>query len=336
MSRIWILVAALLWAAPALSAPPSAEGEEESVADYVLHHIADGPNWEIEVPLSYDHIYIPLPEIHVPLSAGACELVADPEHPGQMMRPGLGAGCVDLSITKHTVIMWVAAVLLILVMLLVPNRKKEQLVQRGTWANIVEMMVLFVRDELAIKNIGPKHGPRYTPYLLTIFFFILFMNLLGQLPWSAVATSNLAVTAALALCTFVVTQVASIRVQGIKGYLAHLTGGVHPLLWVIMVPVEVLGLFTKPFALTLRLFANMVAGHIMIFFLLGLIFIMKSAAVAVVSVPFAMGIFFLEFFVSFVQAFIFTMLSALFIGMGVQTHEHDDVDPEGTGHAAAH
>jgi F-type H+-transporting ATPase subunit a len=337
MSRIWILVAALMfWAAPAFSAPPSADQEEESVADYVLHHIADGPVWEIEVPLSYDHIYIPLPQIHVPLSAGACEPIADPDHPGQTMMPGLGAGCLDLSITKHTVIMWVAALLLVLVMLLVPNRKKEQLVQRGTWANIVEMMVLFVRDELAIKNIGPKHGPRYTPYLLTIFFFILFMNLLGQLPWSAVATSNLAVTAALALCTFVVTQVASIRVQGIGGYLKHLTGGVHPGLWIIMVPVEVLGLFTKPFALTVRLFANMVAGHIMIFFLLGLIFILKNAAVAVVSVPFAMGIFFLEFFVSFVQAFIFTMLSALFIGLGVEEHDHDADHHEGTGHAATH
>ena len=258
----------------------------------------------------------------MPLKAGACEPMADPAHPGATLTPGLGAGCLDLSITKHTLFMWIAAALLILVMLLVPNKNKNKLVPHGTWANLFEMMVLYVRDELAVKNIGKEWGPKYTPYLLTIFFFILFMNLLGLLPWSATATSNLAVTAGLAICTFLVTQVASIRAAGLKTYFSHLTGGVHPALWIIMVPVEVLGLFTKPFALTIRLFANMLAGHIIIFFLLGLIFIMKNAAVAVVSVPFAMGIYFLELFVSFVQAFIFTMLSGLFIGMGVSIAHH--------------
>src|SRR5690606_4627698 len=114
--------------------------------------VADAPVWEIEVPLSYEHIVIPLPQIHVPLTAGACTLVEDPAHPGQMTVPGLGAGCLDLSISKHTVIMWVAALLLLLVMLAVPNRNKNKLVPRGTWANLLEMMVLFVRDEIAVKN----------------------------------------------------------------------------------------------------------------------------------------------------------------------------------------
>ena len=347
MSRIWI-VAALLMTAPAIAFGASAEHGEESVADYVMHHVVDGTSWEIEVPLSYEHIAIPLPQIHVPFTAGACTPVEDPAHPGQMMVPGLGAGCLDLSLTKHTVIMFVSAAVLILLMLLLPNRKKNKLVPTGTAENVIEMLVLFVRDELAIKNIGKEWGPKYTPYLITMFFFILTMNLMGLLPWSATATSNLAVTAGLAICTFLVTQFAAIRAAGLKAYLAHLTGGVHPALWVVMIPVEVLGLFTKPFALTVRLFANMLAGHIVIFFLLGLIFILKSVVVAAVSVPFAMAMYFLELFVSAVQAYIFTMLSALFIGMGVATAHHGDEHhaeghgeaPDqaqgGTSHAAAH
>jgi len=347
MSRIWI-VAALLMTAPVTALGASAEAGEESVADYVMHHVVDSNAWEIEVPLSYEHISIPLPEIFVPFTAGACTPVEDPAHPGQLVRPGLGNGCLDLSITKHTVIMWVSALVLILVMMLLPNRNKNKLVPHGTAQNVIEMLVLFVRDELAVKNIGKEWGAKYTPYLITLFFFILFMNLMGLLPWSATATSNLAVTAGLAICTFIVTQFAAIRAAGLKAYLAHLTGGVHPALWVVMVPVEVLGLFTKPFALTVRLFANMLAGHIVIFFLLGLIFILKSVVVAAVSVPFAMAMYFLELFVSAVQAYIFTMLSALFIGMGVATAHHDhDHEPhaghgdhaEGQGehgHAAAH
>jgi F-type H+-transporting ATPase subunit a len=207
--------------------------------------------------------------------------------------------------------------------------------------NIIEMLVLFVRDEIAIKTIGKEYGPKYVGYLLSAFFFILFLNLLGLIPEMAAATGNVNVTAGLALCTFFITQFASIRAAGLGTYLKHLTGGVAWWLWPIMVPVEILGLFTKPFALTMRLFANMVAGHIVIFFLLGLIFIMKSVALAAVSVPFAIGIYFLELFVAFLQAYIFTMLSGLFIGMGVAIAHHDDHHHEAEGkhshdHGAAH
>jgi F-type H+-transporting ATPase subunit a len=140
----------------------------------------------------------------------------------------------------------------------------------------------------------------------------------------ATATGNLNVTAGLAICTFVVTQLAGIRAAGLGGYLAHLTGGVQWWLWPIMVPVEILGLFTKPFALTMRLFANMLAGHIVLFFILGLIF-MLHPSLAVVSVPMAVAIYLLELFVAFVQAYVFTMLSAVFIGMGVaMAHHHEE------------
>jgi F-type H+-transporting ATPase subunit a len=314
------------------------EHEEEDVAGYILHHVSDSRELEIEVPLSRNHIPIHLPEILIPLKAGACETQMTDHGPAV---PSLGAGCLDLSITKHTVMMWLAAALLIGSLFIWSNRDKTKLVPRGTAANLFEMLVLFVRDELAIKNIGKEEGPRYTPYLLTAFFFILFMNLLGLFPWMATATGNIAVTLALALCTFVITQVAGIRAAGLGGYLAHLTGGVAPWLWPIMVPVEILGLFTKPFALTIRLFANMLAGHIVIFFLLGLIFMLGHPAVALVSVPFALGIYLLELFVAFVQAYVFTMLSALFIGMGVAMghhgHEHAEEHGHGeTGHSHDH
>jgi F-type H+-transporting ATPase subunit a len=152
------------------------------------------------------------------------------------------------------------------------------------------------------------------------------MNMLGLIPYCASATSNIGVTLALALFTFFITQAAGIRNAGVVGYLKHLTGGVHWALWPIMIPVEFLGLFTKPFALTIRLFANMVAGHIVIFFLLGLIFILKTAWLALVSVPFAFAIYLLELFVALVQAYVFTMLSSLFIGMGsaMGHHGHDE------------
>ncbi len=330
MRKAMILFASL-FAATALAASAPAEGEKEDVAGYILHHVSDTPEYEFEIPGSYQHAQFHLPQIHIPLKAGGCDVPAGVATDGHgAATPGLMQGCLDMSITKHTVMMWLAALLLIGSVLIWSNRDKSKLVPRGAAANIFEMLVLFVRDELAIKNIGKEEGPRYVPFLLTAFFFILFMNMLGLFPWMATATGNIAVTCALALCTFTLTQVAGIRAAGFGGYLAHLTGGVHWALWPIMIPVEILGLFTKPFALTMRLFANMLAGHIVIFFLLGLIFMMGSAAVGIVAVPFAMGIYFLELFVAFVQAYVFTMLSALFIGMSVAMgHHHHDHAHEG-------
>ncbi len=341
-SMLLLSVAAPVWAAEGHE-QPAAHGDDSDVPGYILHHVADSSEYELELPgplhvLAGSHnpkvdLAQSFAFLRIPLKTGACP--ADPHEDASLL-----AGCLDLVPTKHVLMIWLAAILLVVSVLAGSNRNKAKLVPRGTSANLFEMVVLFIRDEIATKNIGKEDGPRYTPYLLTAFFFILFMNLLGLVPWMATATGNLAVTAALALCTFVVTQAASIRAAGLGGYLKHLTGGVHWGLWPIMIPVELLGLFTKPFALTVRLFANMLAGHIVIFFLLGLIFILNHPAVAVVSVPFAMAIYLLELFVAFVQAYIFTMLSALFIGMGVAMgHHHDEGHAEGAhshDHGAAH
>ena len=216
--------------------------------------------------------------------------------------------------------MWIAAVLVILIFAIGRPRS----ITPSGFGIVLETLVLFVRDEIAKPTIGDPEYKRYTPYLCSAFFFILVCNLLGVLPYTATPTGNVSVTAALALFTFIVTQVASIRAAGVGGYLAHLTGGVHWALWPIMIPIEIMGLFAKPFALALRLFANMVAGHIVIFYLLALIFIFKSLLIAPASVFLAVCIYMLELFVALLQAYVFTMLSSVFIGLGVAMGHHDD------------
>lgn len=291
---------------------------KEGLAETIIGHVADSHELEADVPLVGSWAW-KLPVIRFNLKANACP--ADPD-----TEPSLMQGCLDLSITKHVVMMWGAAILLLLAFLLGSHVNKEDPVPHGASANMLEVLVLFVRDEIAVPNMGKEHAPRFTSYLLTIFFFILFMNLFGLLPWMSTPTGNVSVTLGLALCTFVLTEAAGIKAAGIKGYLAHLTGGAPLGLAWLMIPIEILGKFTKPFALTMRLFANMIAGHIVIFSLLGLIFVLKTAAMAVVSVPFAMFIYFLEIFVAFVQAYVFTILSAVFIGMSVAMahHGHDE------------
>jgi F-type H+-transporting ATPase subunit a len=253
---------------------------------------------------------------------------------GQHASGPLVFGALDLTPTKHVVMMWLAS-LLLLVIVLVAVRKRN-VVPKGLY-NFIETLVAFVRNEIAIPNIGARDANRFLPYLVTAFFFILILNLFGLVPFSATPTANLSVTVMMALFTFVATQWAAIRAMGVGGYFAHLTGGVPASLWplwFIMIPVEFLGLFTKPFALTVRLFANMVAGHFVILALLGLIFALGSPLVAIGSVPMALAIFLLELFVAFVQAYIFTMLSSLFIGAGLVHHGDDHAHAE-HGHAHA-
>ncbi len=192
-------------------------------------------------------------------------------------------------------------------------------VPRG-FAALVEILVLFVRDEVAVKAIGPD-GRRFTPLLLSFFFFILVAALLGLLPFAAVSTSNLAVALALATVSFVAQQASGVRSHGFLGHFRRLAPAGLPV-WMlpVMVPIEILGMFTKPFALTVRLFANMLAGHVVIAMLLLLIPLLASVrplfgwAVTPLSLTLALFIMFLEVLVAFVQAYIFTLLTAIFIG----------------------
>jgi F-type H+-transporting ATPase subunit a len=240
----------------------------------------------------------------------------------------IGSFTIDLSITKHVVFLWLAAAILIILAITAARKNSKRKVPTG-FGNLVEVFVLFIRDEVAIPNMGPA-GVKYLPYLLTTFFFILIMNLSGLVPYGATSTGNVSVTGGLALIAFIMIQMSAIRAQGFGPYLAHLTGGVHWLLWPIMVPIEILGLFTKPFALMIRLFANMIGGHIVIISLIGLIFVFRSYIMAPIPIAFVLGINFLELFVAFLQAYIFTMLTSLFMGLGMQAaHEEGGNDSHG-------
>jgi F-type H+-transporting ATPase subunit a len=192
----------------------------------------------------------------------------------------------------------------------------KSLVPKGI-GNLVETLVVYVRDDIVMPTIG-KDGIKILPFFLTIFFFVLFINMLGLVPYSATATGNISVTAALALITFAMILIQGIKKNGFFGYFKGLIPhGIPVALLPIMVVVEFLGLFTKPFALCIRLFANMTAGHVIIISLIGLIFIFKSILAAPISVAFSLFIYLLEILVSLIQTYIFTMLSALFIGMAI-------------------
>ena len=186
-------------------------------------------------------------------------------------------------------------------------------------ANLLEMLIVFVRDDIAKPNIGAKYG-RYMPYLLTVFFFILIGNLLGLVPIiSGTLTNDIIFTGTLAVVTFLITTF-----SGNGHYWKHIfaTPGVPAWLAPIMIPVEVIGMLTKPFSLMIRLFANITAGHIIILSLIGLIFTFKTVLVSPVSVAFALFISILELLVAFIQAYVFTLLSALFIGGAVAEEHH--------------
>lgn len=233
-----------------------------------------------------------------------------------------GAFTLDLSITKHVFFLLVGGILLLIASIYTAQSYKKSLIPRG-FVNLIELIIVFLRDEVVLPNMGPA-GLKYMPYLLTTFFYILIMNLSGLVPYGATATGNIMVTAGLAMIAFFMIQISAIKAKGLKHYLAELTGGTPWFLWLIMIPIEILGLFTKPFALCMRLFANMTGGHIVILSLFGLIFLFRSFIVAPVSLLFVVGIYMLELFVALLQAYIFTMLTSLFMGLGMQGENHEE------------
>jgi F-type H+-transporting ATPase subunit a len=256
-----------------------------SGSDWILHHVMDGNYLDFS---PFFKVYLPHFELF-----------------------GL-----DISITRHVLFMWLGAALLLIVMTRVAKAYKKSMVPKG-FINFWELFIVFVRDEIAKPTIG-KGFEKFLPYLLTAFFFILFGNFLGLIPFSATFTSNIAVTATMAIFTFLVIQIGGMINNGVFGYFKGLIPhGVPGFLLPIMIIVELLGLLSKPFALAIRLFANMTAGHIVIYALISLLFVMQSYYWAGLVVPMALFIFGLEILVALLQAYIFTMLSGLFIGMAV-------------------
>ncbi|HUP01864.1 MAG TPA: F0F1 ATP synthase subunit A [Gemmatimonadota bacterium] len=262
-----------------------AEHHEETVD--IVHHLADAH--EIEIP--------PFGAIHLP----EWELFG-----------------LDVSITKYTIYMWVAAVLMLAIF--IPMARSRGPVHKGLF-NFFEALVVYVRDEIVYTNIGREEGRPYVPFIATLFFFILFMNLLGLVPYGATATGSLAVTGVLALASMIAIEASGVIVNGPVRYAKSLVPEGLPIyLAPIMIPIEIIGHFAKPFALMIRLFANMTAGHVVILSLIGLIFVLRTWFVAPISVGFALFIYLLEILIAFIQAYIFAVLTAVFIQLSRHPH----------------
>ena len=241
---------------------------------------------------------------------------------------------LDFSLTKNATQLLFSALILILVFTSVARAYKKHGVTsapKGT-QSFLEPLIVFVRDDLAKENIGPK-GEKFVPYLLTVFFLILINNIFGLIPVSANLTGNIAFTLVLSVVTLIVTNI-----NGNKHYWGHIfTPHAPKAIWPILIPIEIIGILTKPFALMIRLFANISAGHIIIISLVGLIFIFKSLFISPVSVAFALFIDVLEVLVAVLQAYIFTMLTSLFIGSAVGNSGGDEAhDTKDGHHAKAH
>jgi F-type H+-transporting ATPase subunit a len=244
----------------------------------------------------------------------------------------LGPLVVNFSPTKHGVFVLVTAILVAAIMLwtaYVSSRRGPERAQHG-FSNMIEAIVLFLRDAVAMPNIG-HGGERYVPLIVTLFFFIWISNMLGLLPWGASPTANLSVTAALALIAFFAIETAGLRTLGWRGYSRTVffwpQGMALPLkvmMFIIMTPVEILSKFTKPFALAIRLFANMAAGKFVILALIGLVFLAAPVAGFVLPwlapVLMAVAIMVLKLFVAILQAYIFAMLTSVFIGLIRHAH----------------
>jgi F-type H+-transporting ATPase subunit a len=242
------------------------------------------------------------------------ELIGDHHHP-ENAKP------LDFSITKSVLMMLVVAVLMFIWFTgLAKSFAKNGGISSG-FARIFEPIVLYVRDEIAIPNIGEKHYKRYMSFLLTIFFFIWFLNIFGLTPLGINVTGNIAVTFGLAILVFIITNVTAN-----KNYWGHIfwMPGVPTPMKIVLAPIELLGVIIKPFSLMIRLYANIFAGHIVLMSLLALIFIFKSWVGGPLSFFLAFALSLIEILVALLQAYIFTMLAALYFGSAVAEHDHDD------------
>lgn len=291
--------------APAVSASDAAE---HATSIDVMEHLSNARTIEVPYWRAPYTRHLPLPQFA-------------PLH--------LGPVAIDLSPSKHSVYLLLAAIIVLLVFTSVARSvaRAQRAGRHATgFAGAMEATTMYIRNEVILPNVG-HHGEGFVPYLLTVFFFVLTCNLLGLFPWGATATGNISVTATLAFITFVTIEIAGMRSLGFGGYLHtifFIPPGVplimKPIMLVIMTPIEIIGKLAKPFALAVRLFANMTAGHVLVLALVGLPFALQTMLVTPVSTGMATATMILEVFVAFLQAFVFTLLSAVFIGLIRESH----------------
>ncbi|QBN19315.1 F0F1 ATP synthase subunit A [Flavobacterium nackdongense] len=336
----------------AQEAAPEAEGEtseiKKQIKEVIDHHVLDGHDFSISANAATgEHYGFPLPIIlwdngvHIFSSAkfhhgeavaesngnyyvlhhekiyktdAAGTLTEEHGHP-------TNAQPIDLSITKGVLtIMVVAMIMFLLFTSLAKSFAKNGGISAGA-GRFFEPIVLYIRDEIAIPNIGEKHYKKYMSYLLTIFFFVWFLNIFGLTPLGINVTGNIAATFGLAIITFIITTLTAN-----KNYWGHIfwMPGVPTPMKIILAPIELLGVFIKPFALMIRLYANIFAGHVVLMSLIGLIFIFKSWLGSSLSFMLSFAISIIEILVALLQAYIFTMLSALYFGSAVEEHHHEE------------
>lgn len=242
--------------------------------------------------------------------------------------PSWHIGKYDITITKHVFFLMVSGLLTLALLLGVAashRRHSGEIGRPKGFGAGMEAVILYLRNEIYMPVLGGHGGEKYVPFCLTLFFFIMTCNLIGLVPWGSTPTGNIMVTGTLAVITFVVVEIAGIRALG-AGYLGTIIYWPHDMslpmklfLTPILTPVELVGKITKPIALTIRLFANMMAGHVIVLALIGLIFTF-GVAVLPLSIPMALFIMGLEVIVAFIQAFIFSLLAAVFIGQIRSAH----------------
>lgn len=313
------------------------EGEKFNPAEMILHHIGDAHEWHFAT-IGDHHYTLPLPIILYSPDRGiemfsSSKLQAHGEHASGEYKGYKfddhghltsveGRKFYDFSITKNAASMMLGGLIISLIFISVASafKKNSGKAPRGL-QSFMEPLILYIRDDVAIPNIGEKKADKYLPYLLTLFFFIWINSLLGLVPSGANASGNIAFTFVLALLTGII-----VNFSGNRHYWSHIfwTPGVPLWLRPIMLPVELIGIFTKPFALMIRLFANMTAGHIVILSLFSFIFIFESFLVGIPAGAFAIAMTFMELFVGLLQAYIFTILAALFIGIAVEEHHEEE------------
>jgi len=320
------------------AAPESKEKKFDAKAT-ILEHIGDSHTWPVVAEK-----YLPLPIIMYTdkgtdvfssgrlMPEGAVYTTANYSYKleGNKIKVVNASGAIDeaatkkvidFSITRNVACMLMAIIVLLVIFIRVSSTYKKRIgkAPKGL-QSVLEPLILFVRDDIAIPNIGVKYL-RFMPLLLTVFFFILLNNLFGMIPFFPGGynlTGNIAVTAVLSIIIFFV-----VNINGNKHYWKHIFVPDPWWLFPIMIPVEIVGIFSKPIALMIRLFANITAGHILILSLISLIFIFQTLWVSPVSIIFVVFMDAIELLVAFLQAYIFTLLSALFIGMAIQEHHHE-------------
>ncbi|HJQ20684.1 MAG TPA: F0F1 ATP synthase subunit A [Gemmatimonadaceae bacterium] len=313
MKRIFLAVLFLVAQSAPVSAqehaaePPTIAHKQLGPADIIMPHLTDSKH------------------IEVPCVRGWGEWACEITLPTWKVR--IGATTIDFGPTKHVVFLLLSAAIVALLMIGTARahvRHTHEVGRPKGFAAGLEAVVLYLRNEIFMPVLG-HGGEKFVPFCLSLFFFIALCNLFGLVPYGSTATGNVMVTAGLALLTFVMVEVAGMRALG-KGYINTIVYWPHDLplgaripLTVIMTPVELIGKFTKPFALTIRLFANMIAGHVVILSLIGLIFLFGAWA-ALGAIPMALFIMSLEILVAFIQAFIFSLLAAVFIGQIRASH----------------